>query len=193
MAVTIETMADSNSDRLLADYLGRISRRDMSVFPQFYEATSRRFFANIMGIVKNREAAEDVLQEVYIKILNRSGAFDQERGKAWPWLLMLVRHTAIDRVRARGRRDNLDGEKYLIAIEENEEQPLDDALATRTEGARAMVEVEAFDTASTKCIRAAFFEGLTYSEIAEREGLPLGTVKTRIRRGIQHLKSKLRS
>ncbi|MWV27564.1 sigma-70 family RNA polymerase sigma factor [Aurantiacibacter rhizosphaerae] len=184
-------MADTDPDRLLAEQLKHIARRDLSVFPEFYSATSGRLFANILGIVKNREAAEDVLQETYIKILNRSGAFDRDRGKPWPWLILMARNTAIDRIRARGRRDNLDGEKYLIAIEEDEQKPLDEALATQTEGKRAMEEVSKYDAASTDCIRAAFYDGLTYSEIAERENLPLGTVKSRIRRGIKHLKSKM--
>ncbi|RIV88916.1 sigma-70 family RNA polymerase sigma factor [Aurantiacibacter zhengii] len=189
----MKVVAENTSESLVAGHLERIARRDLSVFPQFYEATSGKLYAIILGIVKNREAAEDVLQELYIKVLNRAEGFDRERGKAIPWLMMMARHTAIDRVRARGRRDNLDGEKYLIAIEEDEDDLLDDAVATQVEGERAMEEVGQYDSACTQCIRAAFYEGLTYSEIAKRENLPLGTVKSRIRRGIRHLKSKMQS
>ncbi|MGB3794942.1 MAG: RNA polymerase sigma factor, partial [Alteraurantiacibacter sp.] len=114
-----------------------------------------------------------------------------DKGKAWSWLVLMARNTAIDRIRARGRRDNLNGEKYLIAIEEDDKPPLDEALMMQIEGAQAMDEISKYDAACTACIRAAFYDGLTYSEIAERERLPLGTVKSRIRRGIRHLKSKL--
>ncbi len=186
-------MGERIPDSQVAEHLERISRRDMTAFRDFFEATSGQLTAHIFGIVKNRPAAEDVLQEVYIKVLNRAKAFDPDRGKAWPWLIMMARHTAIDWVRARGRRNNLDGEKFLIAMEETEGEPLDDALATQVEGNRAMEQVSDYDIACTNCIHAAFYEGLTYSEIAEREGLPLGTVKSRIRRGIRHLKSKMQS
>ena len=184
-------MAEPVSDQSLTEQLQGIARRDMAAFPKFYDATSGRLFANILGIVKNREAAEDVLQETYIKVLNRAPAFDPDRGKPWPWLVFMARNTAIDRVRARGRRANLDGEKFLIAIEEDDQPPVDETLAMHGEGVRAMDEVSRYDAACTECIRAAFYDGLTYSEIAERENLPLGTVKSRIRRGLKFLKSRL--
>ena len=184
-------MIEGESDARLFQHLTRIAARDLSRFQQFYDLTSQRLFANCLGIVQNREAAEDVLQEVYIKILNRAAGFDPARGNPWSWLLMIARNTAIDRVRARGRRNGLDGQKYLIALDENAEQPIDETLASKGEGEEAMLAVGAYDAGSVECIRAAFFEGLTYSEIAERENLPLGTVKSRIRRGLQFLKRRM--
>ena len=186
-------MTDRRLEDLIGRQLERIAQRDLSVFPEFYHATSGRLYALVFTIVKNREAAEDVLQEVYIKVLNRSEAFDPERGAAWPWLLTIARNTALDRVRARGRRDNFDAKKYLIALEEDEGASVAEAIDTQSQAERAIVEISNADEASAECIKAAFLEGLTYPEIAEREELPLGTVKSRIRRGIRILRTRMRN
>jgi len=184
-------MAEPHLDTLLAGQLEAIARGDLAGLHELYEATKTRLFVVCLGVVREREAAEDVLQEVYLKVWNRAAGYDPERGGPWPWLAMIARNTAIDWARAHARRTNLDGAKYLLTREVEFEPPADEQLVQAQEGDRAMREVEQLDAAAAQCLRAAFVEGLSYSEVAEREGLPLGTVKSRIRRALKVLKGRL--
>lgn len=183
-------MAELQSDDLLANQLEAVAQGDVARLHALYEATKSRLFVVCLGIVRDREAAEDVLQEVYLKVWNRAAGFDRARGGPWPWLAMIARNAAIDWARSRTRRASLDNEKYLLA-REDDAVPVDEQLAQAQEGERAMREVEHLDEAAAHCLRAAFLEGLSYSEVAEREGLPLGTVKSRIRRALRDLRVRM--
>lgn len=184
-------MADHHSDAALADHLEAVASSEVAALQALFEATRTRLFVICLGIVKNREAAEDVLQEVYLKVWNRAAGYDRAKGPPWPWLAMIARNTAIDRARARTRRAGLDGEKYLISREDVAPAAIDDQLVVAEEGERALREVDDLDEAAAHVLRAAFIEGLSYSEVAEREGLPLGTVKSRIRRALKVLRERL--
>ena len=185
-------MAEPHTDDLLANQLEAVAQGEVAGLHALYELTRSRLFVVCLGIVRDREAAEDVLQEVYLKIWNRAAGFDRARGTPWPWLAMIARNTAIDWARAHSRRANLDGPKYLLAREDEvAAAPVDEQLAQAQESERAMREVEHLDEGAAQCLRAAFIEGLSYSEVAEREGLPLGTVKSRIRRALKVLRTRM--
>ncbi len=184
-------MADDNSNDALASQLEAVAANEVAALQALFEATRTRLFVICLGIVKNREAAEDVLQEVYLKIWNRAAGYHRAKGPPWPWMAMIARNTAIDRARARTRRNTLDGEKYLISREDNAPTPIDDQLVQSEAGERVLREVDDLDEAAAHVLRAAFLEGLSYSEVAEREGLPLGTVKSRIRRALMVLRERL--
>ena len=185
-------MAHPPADDLLERHLHAVADGDVAGLHALYEATSRRLFVVCLGIVRNREAAEDVLQEVYLKVWNRAAGFDSQRGSPWPWLVMIARNAAIDWTRARTRRQSLDAPKYLVSREEEvAERPVDEQLAQAQEGERALQAMDHLDEAAAMCLRAAFMEGLSYSEVAEREGLPLGTVKSRIRRALKQMREQM--
>ncbi len=184
-------MREKHPDDWLADRLEAVAKGEVEALHAIYEATRVRLFVICLGVVKNREAAEDVLQEVYLKVWNRAAGFDRTRGTPWPWLGMIARNTAIDRARARRRRADLDGEKYLIAREDDVPPAIDDQIVEAQEGERVLREVDELDAHSAHVLRAAFVEGLSYSEVAAREGLPLGTVKSRIRRALKVLRERL--
>ena len=184
-------MAERQPEDVLESQLEAIATSDVAGLHALYDATKTRLFVVCLGIVKDREAAEDVLQEVYLKIWNRAAGFDRSKGAPWPWLAMIARNTAIDWARARARSSRLDGAKYLINREDEADAPADEQLVAEQEGERAMREVAQLDEAAAQCLRAAFIEGLSYSEVAEREGLPLGTVKSRIRRALKVLRERM--
>ncbi len=184
-------MAQTIPDDQLAGQLDAIARNEVAGLHELYAATKARLFVVCLGVVRDREAAEDVLQEVYLKVWNRAAGYDRERGAPWPWLAMIARNTAIDWARAHSRRASLDGAKYLLTREAEFEPAADEQLAQAQESDRAMRAVEHLDEAAAQCLRAAFIEGLTYSEVAEREGLPLGTVKSRIRRALKVLRMRM--
>lgn len=130
-----------------------------------------------------------MLQEAFINVWRRAGSFDPARASPITWLVALTRNCAIDRLRARGKRimtpieiageivdDRPDAEAHLIAHEVDE---------------RITACIETLDKSDALLIRTAFFDGSTYSEIAQRASLPLGTIKSRIRRALLKLRSCL--
>lgn len=184
-------MADLHTDDLLAEQLEAIGRGEIAGLHEFYKATSQRLFVICLGIVNTRDGAEDVLQEVYLKVWNRAAGFDRAKGPAWPWLAIIARNAAIDWMRARSRIGHLDGEKYLITRANEIEGLADEQLVQAQESERAMREIAHLEEAAAQCVRAVFLEGLSYSEVAEREGLPIGTVKSRIRRALKLLRLRM--
>jgi RNA polymerase sigma-70 factor, ECF subfamily len=142
--------------------------------------------------VREPSAAEDILLEVYLQVWSTAQSFDAGRGAVSSWLLTLVRSRAIDWLRSRrARRTHL-------------EQPLDEVLTlsnhrpsperASAEAGRARIIGEAMAGLvpdQRQAIELAYFSGLSQSEIAARTGLPLGTVKTRIRLGMIHLRELL--
>ena len=143
----------------------------------------------ILHIVREREAVEDVLQEVYIKVWHRAGRFDRTRASPITWLCAIGRNAAIDAVRRSGRRaETADGVLHEIA----DESPDADTMLCDAEDAERLRDcLGALKDDQRKCIRMAFFRGYTYTELAEKLDVPLGTMKSWIRRGLASLKGCL--
>ncbi|RZJ93530.1 MAG: sigma-70 family RNA polymerase sigma factor, partial [Brevundimonas sp.] len=134
--------------------------------------------------------AEDVLQDAYVSIWNRASTFDPGRASPITWLATIARNRSIDRLRSGARMRS--------------DRPLDAAAEVADEGELASITLEKTDDArrlngcldeledkTARVIRTAFFEGLTYEALAEREGAPLGTMKSWIRRGLLRLRTCL--
>ena len=147
-----------------------------------YDATSARLYAVCLRITGDSDAAQDVLQEVFVKLLMRADAYSPDQGPAMAWLMQIARNASIDWVRARERqRRASDG----LALEpEPASVSIEDQMARDQDAVRAVEALDALDVVSRDHVRSAFFSGLTYAELAEREALPLATVKSRIRRGL---------
>lgn len=154
-----------------------------------YDLTSRRLFAICLRICSDRASAEDVLQEVYVSVWQKANLFDPSQGNAMAWLSTVARYRAIDRQRSRNAlpihgdglpTDVADAGSTGEAAAEARELSgrLTDALATLDEPTR-------------DALQRAFYEGLTYSELASSCAVPLGTMKSRIRRGLLQLRRLL--
>lgn len=181
----------SGDEQLEIELLKRIGEGDRKSFEQFYDRFSRVLFSVAYRLLGNREAAEDVLQEVFVQIWEKAPRYDPSRGKPLTWAITLTRYRAIDLLRSLRRRGQLHAEVKEEA--QAEEQLFDErsSFLAVTSGERHDFVREALAKLSPdqrEAMELAFFSALTHAEIAARLEQPLGTVKARIRRGLTRLR-----
>jgi RNA polymerase sigma-70 factor, ECF subfamily len=173
-----------------AGLLARMVQGDEAALTTLYDRLSSLAYGVALRIAGNPDAAQDAVQEAFLRVWRRADRFDPGRGRARPWFLRLVRNVAIDQRRSRGVRDRAETAKMNdVSLSVPIDGP--DEAASRTERAsrlRAALE-QLLPVDQRRAIEIAYFEGLSHSEIAERENMPLGTVKTRIRDGVQRLRA----
>ena len=173
--------------------LHRVAQGDRRGFAELYDRFSGVLFSTAYRVLNNREAAEDVLQDVFIQIWEKAPLYDPARGKPMTWAVTLTRNKAIDRLRSTQRRSRLqdDVQREAETFEQFDDRSSFDAVAA---GETSLLVREAIGKLSKdqrEAIELAFFSSLTQTEIAERLGEPLGTVKARIRRGMMKLRGVL--
>lgn len=166
--------------------LERAGRGDRRAFDQVYRLSSARLLVVCLRVLPRRPEAEDALQDAYLTIWERAARFDRARGSAIAWLSVIARNTAIDRRRAR-----------TPLLPSSDDEPADPApaadadLIAREDGLRVLACLDALDPVEAAFLRTAFLQGVTYADLAGRERLPLGTVKSRIRRALLKLRVRL--
>ncbi|APR83513.1 RNA polymerase sigma-70 factor [Minicystis rosea] len=170
--------------------MARVLAGDDSGLSELYDRHAPFVFGVALKIVRGQEEAEDVVHDAFVAIVERADQFRPERGSVAAWLVTTVRNLALDRARRRIRRAQ-------ITDEELRHEPADPVLDPESlswiEHRRAAV-IEALalvPEAQRRTLEIAFFEGLSYPEIAEREGVPLGTVKSRAARALAALRAAL--
>lgn len=170
----------------LGDLLDGAAARDQRAFAELYAASSAKLFGVILRILRDREQASEVLQEVYLRIWQRAADYRPDKGAPMTWMIAIARNGALDR--RRGRRPELP----LDAIEALEDlaNPLDGMVvgAQATALARCLGEL---DGRQRRSVVLAYAEGYTHAELALLLACPLGTVKSLIRRGLLRLKECL--
>jgi RNA polymerase sigma-70 factor, ECF subfamily len=184
-----------NNESTDLSLLQRIAARDAAAVADLYDRHSRLLFGFILRILRDRGEAEDVLQEAFVRVWSQAGKYDARMGGPLPWIVRVARNCAIDRLRARRVRAAVDVPAVGLAavestpatgIQSPEEAVLDAERRRKVTGALAGLPAE-----QRRLIEAAFFEGYTHSELARRFGLPLGTVKTRIRAGMIAMRQQM--
>ena len=164
--------------------VSRIRAGDQQAMSELYDRYGKVVYAVALRVLQDAGGAEDVLQDVFLQLWRNPDAFDSSRGNLAAWLAVISRHRAIDRLRQ--RRPETDIEDCVITggpdiRDETERKLVIDKV-------RAVVQEMSPDQRTA--LEMAFFEGLTHTEIAEKTGEPLGTIKTRIRSGLQFLRAK---
>ena len=174
--------------------LKRIAARDEAAVAEFYDRHSRLVFAIIRRILHSPADAEEVLQETFVRLWSRAETYDPRLGSPAAWVVRIARNRAIDRRRASQVRADVDapvpaGDDAArpIPTHDTPETLMHDAYtAMAVRGAVAELPAP-----QRTLIEAAFFEGYTHQELSARFGVPLGTVKTRIRNGLLSLRVRL--
>jgi RNA polymerase sigma-70 factor (ECF subfamily) len=173
----------------LVEALVRTGHEDRSAFRDLYALTSAKLFGICYRICGERQAAEDVLHDVYLTIWKRAGAYEPHRASPITWLATIARNRAIDWRRAQSVRRSTPIEDAPPLLDEAplvSETMVADETAHQLHGC-----LEGLEVRQRAAIRTAFFDGVTYAELAEREAVPLGTMKSWVRRGLAKLKECL--
>lgn len=163
------------------------ARGERSALKLLYDQEARWLMGVALRIVRDRQLAEDVLQEAFLQIWRAAGTFDASRGSGRGWIFTVVRHRALQEVRKDGRAGRVDVEDLEnLADQQQEEQGPADIDATELERC-----LERLEPKRRECIINAFVEGYTHEQIAQKLDTPLGTVKSWVRRGLLSLKECL--
>ena len=184
------TFSDADDARArLADILIRTGSEDRAAFRDLYALTSAKLFGICLRICGERQAAEDVLHDVYITIWKRAGAWEPGRASPITWLATIARNRAIDWRRAQTvRRASPIDDAPDIA----DDAPDAETTLLSGEAAHRLHRcLDELEVRQRSAIRTAFFDGVTYAELAERSNVPLGTMKSWVRRGLGRLKDCL--
>jgi RNA polymerase sigma factor (sigma-70 family) len=174
--------------------LRRMRRGDQHALGELYDCTVGSVYALARAILRNAEDAEEVVSDTYAQAWRQSERFDAERASPMGWLMMMCRTRAIDRLRHNRSR----GAARTVAVESvcefaNDAQTPEELLSLFHNGSRVQDALATLSPQRLQLVGLAFFEGLSFSEMAERTGMPLGTVKSHIRRALVELGRKLQS
>jgi len=187
----LSTRAVSPVEELWRSHIRGIRARNPESLASLYDETSRFLYGLALRILANQADAEEVILDVYQHVWNQSAVYDDARGNVWTWLSVMTRNRAIDRLRqsntrrAREAPIEMESERADPAavpeswsILQQERRLVRDAMGSLQQDQRRAIEL-------------AFFDGLTHTEIAEKLGAPVGTIKTRIRVGLRRLKDAI--
>jgi RNA polymerase sigma-70 factor (ECF subfamily) len=175
----------------LSAALGRVAGGSQVALAEVYRKTSAKLFGICIRILGERGEAEDALQDIFVSVWRKAGTFDAAKASPITWLAALARNRSIDRKRSQASRATTAtmGDE---AMEVPDEAPHALArLETAEESGRIDLCLGELEDRQNRAIRAAFYEGLSYPEVARRSAVPLGTMKSWVRRGLLRLRECL--
>ncbi len=162
---------------------------DRAAFEFLYKQTSAKLFGVCLRIFSDRNEAEDALQDAYINIWNRAAGFQAGQASPISWLVAVTRNRAIDRLRSRGKTVYAPIEDADLIVDP---APLADIQIEHSDDDGALYScIETLEQRDAQFIKAAFVSGSTYADLSAHENIPLGTVKSRIRRALLKLRKCL--
>ena len=183
----------------LAALLARVSLGDRAAFATLYQQTAAHLLGVVLRINRDRAQAEDLLQEIYVKIWGAAGSFDVQRAQAMTWLTSIARHRAIDSLRRRQtepqwvttRAGAEDADEDLLDQFASEDHGPMELLGQAVQARAVGVCLKGLTGEQQQTLALAFYQGLSHSEVAAQLRQPLGTVKSWARRGLLALRQCL--
>jgi RNA polymerase sigma-70 factor (ECF subfamily) len=187
-AMTDHVLPERNPDAIDA-LLSRVAGGDRAAFEHLYRDAAPLLLGICLRVLPDRADAEDVLQDVFVTVWRKAAQFDGARARALTWMGAIARNRAIDRLRAMPHVPRAP----MDAVEDAPDPAPSPAMQAqaREEKARLDACVEELDQRRKQLIRTAFFDNVTYEELAARTGSPIGSIKSWIRRGLQQLRACL--
>ncbi|MDT1062926.1 sigma-70 family RNA polymerase sigma factor [Paracoccus sp. CPCC 101403] len=165
----------------------RVAQGDRSAFDALYDATSAKLHAVCLSLLKDRPEAEETLQEVYLNIWRGASRYSANGLSPMTWLITIARNRAIDRLRARDSRPAFAPAEAAASIPALGASPEQAAIRGQQHSLLAAC-LDELEPGQAGVVRAVYLEGLTYADLAERQGVPLNTLRSWLRRGLLRLK-----
>jgi len=169
------------------ELITQLKHRDAKAFSYLYDNYSAALYGVIKRVLNTEDESNDTLQEVFVKIWNNMGLYDSSRGKLFTWMLNIARNAAIDKTRSADFRK----EKMTVAIENQSVRTSQPTDYTPVDHLGMNHVLDALNPDQKRIIDLAYFKGYTQEEIADTLGMPLGSVKTKIRNTLILLRQKL--
>jgi RNA polymerase sigma-70 factor (ECF subfamily) len=187
--------ATTNPSTDLQQLLARVALGDRTAFRRLYDATAPSLFGVALRIVRQRDRAEEVLQDAFVNAWNRAAGYQAALSQPMTWLTAIVRNRALDELRsARQNADSMDDQEGegVAAIEDTQPGPL--GLLEQAADALAIRDcLDAIEGSQRQCLALVYYHGYSHSEVAAHVGSPIGSVKVWLRRGLDKLKRCLES
>lgn len=186
----IDVPEDGSAGDHAADLLVRVASGDQGAFADLYDLLSPRVFALILRVLVNRSQSEEILQEVFLEVWQSASRFAPNKGQGRAWVLTIAHRRAVDRVRSSQSstdRDNRIGVRDLGVAHD----VVAEAVESRMEGERVAAALAVLSEAQQEALILAYYGGYSQSEVSAMTGVPLGTIKTRMRDGLSRLRQEL--
>jgi len=174
------------------DYIHRAAAGEQQALARLYDDTSRLIYSVALRILGNPADAEEVTMDVYSQVWRSAHDYSRDRGTPLSWLTMITRSRALDRVRRRSTRKDREAPMEAAGQAASDLDPPEEAAVMAEQRRRVQAALGELSPDQRQAIELSFFEGYSHSELAEKLGQPLGTVKTRIRLGMIRLRELLR-
>lgn len=171
----------------LEQLIARVAMGDRSAFDALYDATSAKLYAVCLSLLKDRPEAEDTLQEVYVSIWRGASRFIANHLSPMTWLITIARNRAIDRLRARSNRPAAAPAEAAETVASPAPSPEMAAIRAQEQDMLQSCLSE-LDPTQAGAVRAVYLEGVTYADLAQREGVPINTLRSWLRRSLLRLK-----
>ena len=171
------------------ELLPLLLRKEERAFTQLYDMYSKSLFSIITNLIKDREEAEDVLQEVFVKIWKNVDTYNQSKGRLYTWMLNIARNTSIDKLRSKGfnnSQKNLSSDNFVHLLDDSNK------LTNKIDSIGLKDFVNKLKPKCIQLIDLLFFKGYTQQEASEELEIPLGTVKTQNRMCMNDLRNYLK-
>lgn len=170
------------------DLVLRLQNQDKSALSYLYDKYGDALYGAAQRIIQDEDVTSEVIQDVFLKIWNKIGMYDAQKGRLFTWMINLTRNAAIDKIRSKeikrsAKTDSIDDNVYTIDRQNSTESSVD-GIGVK-ELMDDLVEEQRF------VLIKVYFEGFSHSEIADEYDIPLGTVKSRLRSALKHLRHKV--
>ena len=173
----------------ISELLARVAARDRVAFEKVYDSTSAKLYGVILRILRRRDMADEVLQEVYVKIWERAADFDPNRASPITWMSTIARNRALDVVRRR-MPVSIEDTPEALNFPSAEPHPLA-SLELAQDVARLKACLDGLEPQRSEIVKAAYFDGASREDLSRRFGAPVATIKTWLHRSLAQLRACL--